>query len=180
MTHTYMFAATVAVTIALILLAISAIISLLGGWFFLARMYPDRPFLADRVFSSTSAYFGRVLGGYRMCVSLGVNSFRLRLSILPLFRALHAPIVVHGRKLPTAPAPASWDCAKLCVLILSDGPGPSIFMAFWGSMVMFVKAFYSFGRQARSRVNRAATVYTPTAWQFHVVGQGPRATEQNR
>jgi hypothetical protein len=87
-------AAAVALQIVLLVLAVSGTISFVGGWFFLARMFPDRAFAASHLFSSTSGYFGRVIGGYGRCVSLAVSSSGLRLSIFPLFRAFHPPIVI--------------------------------------------------------------------------------------
>jgi hypothetical protein len=112
MTHTFT-AAAVALQIVLLVLAISGTISFLGGWFFLARMFPDSAFAASRVFSSTSGYFGRVIGGYRMCVSVGVSSSGFRLSIFPLFRAFHPPMVI--------PWPQVAGCARTRFLGLREG-----------------------------------------------------------
>ena len=94
MSHTHTNVVVVAAEIIVLLLAISGLISLLGGWFFLARAYPDRPITPDKVFSSTSAYFGRVLGGYRMCISVGVSSLGIRFAVFPVFRFLHPPIFI--------------------------------------------------------------------------------------
>ena len=80
--------------IILLLVAALSFVSIIGGWIFLARKYPDRPFDAEQSFASSSAYLGRIIGGYRMCVSLSMNSFGLRLSIFPLFRFMHPPIVI--------------------------------------------------------------------------------------
>jgi hypothetical protein len=112
MTHTYT-AAAVAMQIALLVLAISGTISLVGGWFLLARKFPDRPFVASQVFSSTSGYFGRVIGGYRNCISVGANTFGLRLSIFPLFRILHPPMVLPWSQVA--------DCARARFLGLREG-----------------------------------------------------------
>jgi len=73
---------------------VSSLISLIGGWIFLARKYPDQPFKPEQSFSLNSAYLGRIIGGYRSCISVGINSFELRLSILPVFRLMHPPIVI--------------------------------------------------------------------------------------
>jgi hypothetical protein len=80
--------------IVVLTLAVSSLISLIGGWIFLARKYPERPFKADQTFSLNSAYFGRIIGGYRTCISVRMNSFGLRLAIFPLFRFMHPPIVI--------------------------------------------------------------------------------------
>ena len=83
----------IAITILLLPLGVFAFASLLGGWFFLAREYPDRPFVAVRKFAFTSGYMGRG-GFYWGCISIGINSFGIRLSIFPLFRFMHPPLVI--------------------------------------------------------------------------------------
>jgi len=87
--------------IVLPLFGVFAVISLLGGWIFIARRYPDRPFAAERSYAWASGYFGRILGGYRMCISVVMNSFGLRLSIFPLFRFLHPPMVIPWSEIRT-------------------------------------------------------------------------------
>jgi len=74
----------------------NVLIFLFGGWRSLQRLYPDRPFEAERVCQWSSMYFGHSLfGSYRRCVEVAINAHGLRLSV-PLLSSFILPPMVFG------------------------------------------------------------------------------------
>jgi hypothetical protein len=156
MTRTFT-ATAVASQIVLLVLAISGTIS------FLARMFPDKAFAPSRVFSSTSGYFGRGIGGYRNCISLAIGLSGLRLSIFPLFRAFHPPMVIPWQQVA--------GCTRTRFLGLREGvrldivgwPRPVYLYSFLGKYGDACEPFYSTGRQPRRRRNDISAAGAVTA-----------------
>ncbi len=74
-------------------IAMSLLLSWLGGWFLLARRYRANRSCTGEPFRWQSVEM-RWGTGYRGCVNLGADSSGLFLSIVPLFRAGHPPLAI--------------------------------------------------------------------------------------
>jgi hypothetical protein len=87
---------------------ITCSISLISGWFFLSRLYPDCPFEVHRQFRSVSGNMGLCVGSYNNCIKVRINEYGIRLSVFFLFRLLHPPIVIPWEKVTSCRSTRFW------------------------------------------------------------------------
>ena len=74
-------------------LGVSGIISFIGGWFSLARLYRCSEKINVDMFYMKSGTM-RMMTNYNGCLNIGVNKEGLRLSVLPFFRFAHPPLFI--------------------------------------------------------------------------------------
>ncbi len=87
------FAMVFPIYFVLLWLAVSAIISYIGGWRTLSKSFRAREPFVDKKRHFQSGQF-RWLAGYHNCLTLGADPNGLYLGILFLFRFMHPPLFI--------------------------------------------------------------------------------------
>ena len=87
--------------------AISCILSMIGGWFELGRAYRAvKPFDGDR-WRFQDAYL-RLLTSYGGVPTVGANSEGLYASVFPIFRVGHPPLFIPWQDITVRPGKCFW------------------------------------------------------------------------
>jgi hypothetical protein len=87
--------------------AVSLIISFVGGWFELGRVYRSaKPFPVSR-WRFQDAYM-RFLASYRGVLTVGADAEGLYASVFPLFRIAHPPLFIPWQDISVRPGKCLW------------------------------------------------------------------------
>jgi len=122
-------------------LAISCLLSLIGGWHALAKRYRSAASDSGTLFSFASMGLGRGFGpvSYRSCLFVRFDSVGMALSIFPLFRFFHPRLFIPWSAVSACKQERHWfmDCTAVYV---SD---PPVRMLFRGRLGRELYEFHS-------------------------------------
>src|SRR5262245_57248626 len=106
-------------------LAITLLLSGLGGWHTLAKKYRETTPFQGTLHGGQKAMFGIV--SYKHVLTVGTNQYGMHLSTFILFRAFHPPLFIPWPDITSAPTKLAWF-SNLARLTFRQAPSISVIL----------------------------------------------------